>query len=1035
MILTQSVNSRRRGNILPMTAILIVALCCFVALALDLGVLIVARTQCQNAADAGALASTRNLDNKPTSVNSNRAIADAAARTSIQENQLLAGKFTATNITNVRYGIYEYNAAASPARFEVSYPASPPPGRSWTATEVTVNAASNVFFARTFGLVFGGAGTTMLNTGARAVSVYRPRDIAMVLDMTGSMKFGSMTKHNDNYASSDPIYPQMGHLARYLAYSTTNSSNGTNAGGAPSNRTNPFFTTSIYRPYYSYSPNNFTVQNSGGPPIVKDFYMDRGNVNNPASTLTTPSVNMSAVLPATPMPRAFHHWEPTLVTPGNDATYTAATFNYSGWNGAKDINNFVIYPCPEDFENQSDANYLGDKWPRKYGAEWTTLTDHNWSPEVTNGAAINLIEYLGWRPRYTGGAVANPDPPVRTTPEAGYSRDSSGNSLAWTNFRDATWERYGYDLNVNAYVNGRPANWDAGIDPTAPASNVGNTGLPRAYTAIDARRIWWEANAASIVTPGRFKGYSMGPGYWGKTFFVWPPDPRQPVGNPGDANHVPGDWRRRFFLKNDGTQLGVNADNIPGGGNLDNIGEAILRNGTGSTLAIGTNQINYPAVLRWIKSPPMALPPNLRAGRVLYYSSIPNDVDTNTGTDDEKRDKAFWKYYIEYVLLNKDNGTNDNGTNIHHHENRHWPDDNGNAGNLVTSAEILTYDIDGTGPQIADPRPYMNYTDNPSRPRGQFWFGPVTMMGMIDDRFAMPGTVHQSQCWQLKAGVNSSLDDIRNNQPNVSVGMSYFSTVGYGFTSVAVGQEFELLKASLFYPKDLIDSGEVWSNPAKEVRAFDVWMNWQGFNKIQTSAGGTDPNTGLAVAFNILCPTTVGNTGNPPLPVIPPAPYANQTASRRGRRGAAKVVIFETDGVPNNSRQANYNALGIDSWYAINTGQGGGGAESAAYSIVDRIVSQMANGNTGNSGLSTPSTPARVYSIGFGDLFSSPSGLNTDARNFLLNIQKRGGTSGPTDTAIPNYQIITGTYTQRIESLRTAFERILQSGVQVTLIE
>jgi Flp pilus assembly protein TadG len=1026
MILTQSVNSRRRGNILPMTAILIVALCCFVALALDLGVLIVARTQCQNAADSGALASTRNLDNKPTSVNSNRAVADASARTSIQQNQLLAGKFSATNITNVRYGIYDYNATASPPRFEVSYPSSPPPGRSWTATEVTVNASSNVFFARTFGLVFGSAfGTTMLNTGARAVSVYRPRDIAMVLDMTGSMKFGSMTSHNDNYASSDPVYPQMGHLSRYLAYAANDSATGTNGGGAPSSRNNPFFVTTVYRPSYSYSPNNFTAQNSGGPAIVRGFYYDPGNLANPANTDTIPAVNTSAVAPATPLPRAFHHWEPTLVSPGNDATYTAATFNYSAWNGIKEIDNFKFYPCPESFEDQSDTNYLGDKWPRKYGAEWTITGSSSWDPTATNGAAINLIEYLGWRPRYTGGSVANPNPPARTAPQPAYATSSSGETLAWTNFRDATWERFGYDLNVSAYITGRPSNWDPGIDPTEPASNVGNTALPRAYTATDARRIWWNNNSGSLVTAGRFKGYSMGPGYWGKTFFVWPPDPRQPVGNPGDANYVPGDWRRRFFTRNDGSPLDVNSDNNTAGGTAqDSINEAILRNGTGSTLL--NSQINYSAVLRWIKSPPMALPPNLRAGRVLYYSSIPNDVDTNTGTDDERRDKAFWRRYIDYVLTYNW---------MMEHETRHWPNDTGNTGTFISNSDLSGYDSDGTGAQIADPRPYMNYTDNPSRPRGQFWFGPVTMLGMIDDHNGMPGTAHQSQCWQLKAGVNSSLDDIRNNQPNVSVGMCYFSAGGYGFTSVAVGQEFELLKASLFYPKSLVDSGEVWSNPAKEVRAYDTGMNWQGYNSIQTAQGGTDPNTGLAVAFNILCPTTVGNSGNPGLPPLPPSPYANQTASRRGRRGAAKVVIFETDGVPNNSRQVTYNAQGINSWYGINTGTSGGGAETAAYDVVNRIVSQMASGTSGNSGLSTPSSPARVYSIGFGDLFSSTGGLNNSARSFLLEVQKRGGTSGPTDTAIPSYQIITGTYSERIDSLRTAFERILQSGVQVTLIE
>ena len=39
----------------------------------------------------------------------------------------------------------------------------------------------------------------------------------------------------------------------------------------------------------------------------------------------------------------------------------------------------------------------------------------------------------------------------------------------------------------------------------------------------------------------------MGPGNYGKTFYMWPPDPRTPVGQIGNANYVAGDWRQRFF--------------------------------------------------------------------------------------------------------------------------------------------------------------------------------------------------------------------------------------------------------------------------------------------------------------------------------------------------------------------------------------------------------------------------------------------------------------------------------------------------------
>ena len=75
----------------------------------------------------------------------------------------------------------------------------------------------------------------------------------------------------------------------------------------------------------------------------------------------------------------------------------------------------------------------------------------------------------------------------------------------------------------------------------------------------------------------------------------------------------------------------------------------------------------------------------------------------------------------------------------------------------------------------------MTYTDNPSRPRSHFWFGPTTMIQFIQEMGSnttynfMPGTCHEAQCWQLKAAINSVLDDIRNNHPNDYVGINLWS--------------------------------------------------------------------------------------------------------------------------------------------------------------------------------------------------------------------------------------------------------------------
>src|SRR5262245_11781227 len=57
--------TQRRGSILPMTVLLILVICAFVALAIDLGVMVLARNQAQNAADAGAVAGARAINGNP----------------------------------------------------------------------------------------------------------------------------------------------------------------------------------------------------------------------------------------------------------------------------------------------------------------------------------------------------------------------------------------------------------------------------------------------------------------------------------------------------------------------------------------------------------------------------------------------------------------------------------------------------------------------------------------------------------------------------------------------------------------------------------------------------------------------------------------------------------------------------------------------------------------------------------------------------------------------------------------------------------
>ena len=83
-----------------------------------------------------------------------------------------------------------------------------------------------------------------------------------------------------------------------------------------------------------------------------------------------------------------------------------------------------------------------------------------------------------------------------------------------------------------------------------------------------------------------FQGYTQGPGYWGKTFFIWPPQPTS-------------DWRKLYFELTSGSPLNDNTQLWNSSG--------IWQNPSGNYI------INYKAILNWIKNiGPNPFPPQLR---------------------------------------------------------------------------------------------------------------------------------------------------------------------------------------------------------------------------------------------------------------------------------------------------------------------------------------------------------------------------------------------------------------------------------------
>lgn len=997
--------NRRWGTVLPMIGVCLIAIFAFVTLAVDLGMIAVARTQCQNAADVAALVGCRTLDNKQPDnpgYDNNRPAAVQAAKDAATGSPFMAGTVATakTPTTTVRAGTYEYDAAAQ--TFVVTYPSAPPAGRSWTAVEVSVALDQPTYFARIWGV-------NSMPSGARAVAVYRPRDVAFVLDMTGSMAYGSTFNYSGTHLNADPLAPAFGHYASVQSklVATANETNGSGE---------------------AISRNNYTMTTPGGPPVVRDYYYTPANAADPSQETTLPA-DRSQLKPA------FYAWSPPE-TAGNPSAYVSQTYDFSGYNAFSPrdaANPSGPTPAPDTFKSMTDSGaitYVGDRWRRADGS--INKTDATWNTaSPTTRAAGTAIELLGYK---VGGGV------VQTS--------NGTNIVAENQFRDLVWEQHGYDLNVEKYRKWRDA---------------GNGGLPTSPATYPGSR---SESEYKVPSSERFKGYSMGPGYWGKTFFVWPPDPRAPVGNPGDADYQAGDWRRRYFDRitsatasvSGGTttinygavgtfdpQADNNAFNGSGAGAYDGVNEVLLNTGSGmvlraatssqsiptsggsgstSTQTVDSYRIDYAQILRWIKSGPQTLTPNLRAGRVLYYSSIPNDVDASTGSTQQKLDKRFWKEYIDYVLGYRYT-SNTNLAGI--------ADSWSSAARTVTTGDLATW----TGPNgaWATQRPYMRYSDSPNRPRMHFWFGPLSMMDFIANAGGTsggnwnPGTCREAQCWQLKAGMNSVLDDVRNNHPNDAVGMVMFAYSGYKSVRVPMGQDFTSLKNALFFPKSLLTQIRGGDQTA-EVRPYTQAWGAVAQDEIPNANGTTDPNTGLMLAFNLLSPSTS----------LPADPYG----TIRGRRGASKIVIFETDGVPNAYSSGTFTAAGYNSYYTNlgNGGNPGNGTEpsmSSAIAVAQQIVRPMATTTSGDSGLSLGNAPARVYPIGFGDLFDTTlapgATFRPTAHKFLSDVGVAGGTLPSGTTTLPSYLVITGSYQNRIDTLKTCMERIFQSGVSVALVE
>jgi hypothetical protein len=550
-------------------------------------------------------------------------------------------------------------------------------------------------------------------------------------------------------------------------------------------------------------------------------------------------------------------------------------------------------------------------------------------------------------------------------------------------------------------------------DITGALGGSGTASSPYSY----ATALWGNAGTAKNIAPN---GYTQGPGYWGMTFFAWPPDPNN-------------DWRKKYFFLSDGvTPLNSNSALFSASGSLND--------------PSGNYVINYKAILAWIsanciqQSPGdgRPFPPVLRAGNIQYYNTVPADVPAsaytwsnanNLITDPNQR---FWKEYIDFTL------------GVWHHSLggiqrpgvpscSYGPDfQAGSAPVRITGPDSSYYYYKNSSGANVRVGPWISPTDNPLRPRHRFWFGPATLIQYLLDTGLGPGTSHDISMIAAKLGIQGALMDIQNNHPDTLASMLLFARPHFSGEPPEIGvfsqaqvnltNNYSQLINALWYPPN---------SSSVDVTPWDP-------NGAQTprAHGDYDANTatsyGLMLAYNQF-------SSNSSLQSAGVGGY--------GRKGAVKLVILETDGMANVSTNVGFNGSvsnGVNnSYYNLggnNASLGSNSPATDAINVASKLVAQVTD-NTNGPGFATPIKPVIIHCIAFGCIFepTAQDGQSARAMSLLQSISSLGGTGFPatvTDTSSPYYyKLCIGTLAQRQSKLQTAFTTIIDSTIGIVLVK
>jgi len=354
----------------------------------------------------------------------------------------------------------------------------------------------------------------------------------------------------------------------------------------------------------------------------------------------------------------------------------------------------------------------------------------------------------------------------------------------------------------------------------------------------------------------------------------------------------------------------------------------------------------------------------------------------------------------------------------------------------------------------------MSYTDNPKRPLLRYWFSPILMVdylhnyNMYENSFnyfvMQPGDTYEAPIYTARQAYLAAINTMQDNHPNDWFTLAFYSqprssaTSSHRFNNVAcpLGTNYAYARSALFFPFSTINADGTNNNT--EITPYDSdpatsTVPSANFNDTPRPRGATCFAMGLMLCYNQFAVTPTSDTTLRNYVSSSPITFPTGMAGGLGRRGAQKVIIFETDGLADTNATASLVSGGSYNYYQIRYDMNNpGSAEypstsetyinnpsvlSQVYSLVDQLKNDY--GTTRN--------PFRLYAIGYGPVFQGTNA--TAAQTTLQTMQYHAGTQSSAATALPSNQIITGTDATMSANMISTFTSILQSGVQIALIQ